>query len=795
MASPFSYFRKHQKVFLAIAAVLAMVIFVFADMFTSMISAPSESSSGNEVFLQWDGGELTMGEFDRLRQRRLFLNQVLQNIYGGGRARIESEGGTPSPPSVPTFFLNQNSTGAMVALQVVDERVLANLAKEAGMVVSDETINKYLKEIGLGRVTDGEIENVLRRINRYKSLSTSEEVLFAGLRELLLGNLYLRSALAPGYGVQPTELWDGWTSLNRRVKLEAAVLPAEDFISEVPEPTDAQLVSFFEQQKNQMRGVEAREGGRRFPPPNPGFREPRKVKLKYLLGDVTEWTQKMLDEVTEEEIADYYERNKRLFKKYDPIFDDLETDSGTLDSIFQDENEGDSPEEEATEDTNEQEEQTESSTEEDSGAFEIEEVAEEADSSEESPETEAEVTEPESGEGEPAEEDTGALPTKSPFRLVALQDDLTEESAEAEDEKQPDDSLDESEQPASAAAAAAEIDSSDSDSEESAEDDSSYEPLEKVRDEIRRTLANDKAVDKLTSVMEGAYGKLTRAYNEYGRAVARAESQETEPPAVPDALSDLSSLAKETGLAYEETEPMAPSELFDTSVGKARDTQSQSEIVTQMVFGTELELHEPILAVDLDGFQYLVIKVEDIPTQIPEFEEVREDVTKAWKLAEAKKLAIERGEEIAKKAQDESLAIAAAMGEDSFELVVTDFFSHLTLGTTADGRGNVRLSDAPPLENLGTQFMTSVFSMKDDDILALPNFDRSQVYVARIDTKERTTDELHSAFLTEFGNSQEIGFVYQNNLQSTQARLRSLVFASVGYDRQGLARGLQSAAR
>ena len=37
MASPFRIFRKYQKAFLAIAAVLAMVIFVFADLLTSAV--------------------------------------------------------------------------------------------------------------------------------------------------------------------------------------------------------------------------------------------------------------------------------------------------------------------------------------------------------------------------------------------------------------------------------------------------------------------------------------------------------------------------------------------------------------------------------------------------------------------------------------------------------------------------------------------------------------------------------------------------------------------------------------
>ena len=59
MASPFRIFRKHQKAFLVVAGVLAMFIFVFADLFTSYISQPP-GRSGNEVVTSWKSGSLTV---------------------------------------------------------------------------------------------------------------------------------------------------------------------------------------------------------------------------------------------------------------------------------------------------------------------------------------------------------------------------------------------------------------------------------------------------------------------------------------------------------------------------------------------------------------------------------------------------------------------------------------------------------------------------------------------------------------------------------------------------------------
>ena len=193
-------------------------------------------------------------------------------------------------------------------------------------------------------------------------------------------------------------------------------------------------------------------------------------------------------------------------------------------------------------------------------------------------------------------------------------------------------------------------------SEESADaaedDDSKYEPLENVREDIRRSLANDRAVQHLSEVMESCYGKLQRVYNRYGRDLAASKDDETDPPEVPAELSDLSAMAKEYGLISEETTPLSGFELMETSVGKARDSQTQSQFVAGMAFRS-LKLHEPALAVDLDGYQYLVIKVEELPDQTPPFKEIRDEVVERWKTAEAKKLALEKGKEIAKKAEGE----------------------------------------------------------------------------------------------------------------------------------------------
>ena len=696
------------------------------------------------------------------------------NIEYLGRSRVEQEGGTNLEPTVRRFTFNRETDGKTIAAQVVQDRVMASLAEQEGMVVSPEVVNDYLREIGLGRVEDTEIQQILTGVGRYKNLATSETVLFDGLRELLLANNYMASLSTSLEGADPSLVWNDWLALNNRVKLQAAILPAEKFLSAVEEPSDVQLVDFYEQHKNQVAGGRVARWGMEFNSPNPGFRKARTVKLKFLLGDVSSWTEKMLDEVTDEEIADYYERNKRTqFVKFDPIFENGGS-GGVLDEIFKNE---DDSEEDSKEDA--------SGAEEEASAADTESAEASEDDSTESEEEAAEESE------EPAAEDSGAVAKPSPFRLTAVETNASdEESAEGEDASEEED---ESAEEDSEASTDAETDKETEESEADS-DEERYEPLENVRDQIRRSLATDKAVQELAKVTESAYGKLTSVYNRYGGELVAAQADEKDPPAVPKELTNLSPLAEELGLYYEETVALSPSELSETSVGKAVDAQTASNPVWRMAF-TTLKLHEPTLAVDIDGYRYVVIKVEDTASEVPSFEDCREDVIDAWKQAEAKRLAEEKGEEIAKQATEDGASLVSAVGDQSYEVVTTDFFSRFSFGSTqADMRRGPRLSEVPPLEQIGDDFLIRIFSMDDDDVLALPNFDRSATYVVKIDQKEMTEEEMQRSFLETVNNSRAIQVMTAMRNQRIQQALITQIFQTAQLDTQRLQQFLQGPA-
>ncbi len=703
MASPFYLFRKYQKAFLVVAGVLAMFIFVVADPLMSWLQSSgggAGSRNAKTVVATWDGGSMNLQQLDRLSQRRYKISEFLRNLVGVAAGKIEQEGGTAIPPTLPDFRL-QNTDPRSVQAGCVTTRMLADLAKKSDITVSKNAINHYLREWGLRRMGDADMANILQRV------SLSDKSLFAGLQEMLMGNFYMSSYSLATRGIMPEERWQDWRRINERIAVEAAILPADNFLAAVPEPTETELKAFYDLHKDRIDGSEHMVMNARLPSPDPGFREPRRVKLQYLLASVDDWTQKMTEAVTETEIVDYYEQNKRVqFVKTsnsistDGLFDEAEVVEAASEAVEGDqEGNADNSEEKAVEET-----------------------------TEEPVDEEAVQDSPASEEPQPAaDESSQQLRRKNPFRLAAFQNNIEEPVEEpVEEESETEDS-----------------------STEEAEEPVEFVPIEKVREQIRRLLAEDKAFVELKKIVDRTYAGLQSAYNPYGFKVVSARAEEKEVPAPPAKLSDYIALATESGLASEETVLLSGQELAGTFVGKAVDAQTNREFVVQAMFG-EQELYEPYRAIDQDGNSYIVCKVEDVPSRVPDFEEVKEAVLAAWKKQEASKLALAKAEELAELAKTSGDTVAIVARAQKYEVVTTDMFSWLTFGTTqADMQRGYRLGEAPPLESVDADFMTQAFKLKPDEKIALFNHDHSQAYVVQLSRREQTEDEMRQRFVAE----------------------------------------------
>jgi hypothetical protein len=786
MASPFRYFRKHTKVFMATAAVLAIFLFVFA----SGVGGGSSSDDRRPptaTVATWNGGSINEGQLISLVYQRRITDEFLQRLFaqGGGMT------GYDLPSSVPNLLLGaQRQRDDVVEAAVVETEVFASLAEDAGMTVSDDMINHYLAEFGLNRVNGEDIAGILASLGN-ESARAYEAIVFNTLRKLLLSHFYRRSYTDASAVVLPEQRWDDWRRVNEQIALEAAALPVEEFLDQTPAPTNSQLRALYNDYRDTVPDLVANVGGRVLPVPTPGFAEPQRVKLQYLTGSVPEKTQQLLDSVTEREIADYYERNKRLeFIKTDFTLDDEESDSKT-----------DTGEEGAAETAPEGDLPT------DGGAAAVEETPaatgdsgdpdNEIDSAEATTETpvdattepqesaEETLTEPMAEEAAPSasgEDHSSSRPRRSPFRLVALQANPTDTEgtanqadqssaasmAEAADAAPTEPAGGE---PADSATAEAEsgedsdtVDSAAADEEDATPADESagsdadgvepppiqYEPLEKVQDEIREILARDKAVDELQRIMGEATAKLQAEYNRYGVKVAQARELKKPIPPAPEKLRGLDWLAKEYGLTAQQTALLTDREVLDLPVGKAVDDQTGRMNVAQALF-LALDLYEPFLAKDITGDRYLVAKIEDQPKRVPTFDEARDKVAAAWKRIEAAKLAEKKAKELADELETSTQPFAEFFADKGYDVIPqTELFSWRSYLGGMPGQGYpAGLGDIPELKNIGEEFMQVAFGLKENEAAGLLNYDHTVAYVIRLHTRQYTEEQLKKLFLDE----------------------------------------------
>ncbi len=320
-----------------------------------------------------------------------------------------------------------------------------------------------------------------------------------------------------------------------------------------------------------------------------------------------------------------------------------------------------------------------------------------------------------------------------------------------------------------------------------------YKPFEDVQEKIFDDLLRERTLKLMKERIESILGKMRRLGS---YTIAEKGSKSYRSPQ--DVASELKELAKSLDLKYVETEMMSAEELSKSDehkLGGATDPSDESfnrqqgaASVLQRVFGRGNDnTFTPEVAEDpgtKNRFAYWVVERKE--AHVPKWEEdgIRQQVTKAWKLAQAAPKAEERAKTLTKLAADgqkltEVLAGQTVTGDkDSLQLTVIEpkeKFSHFTMqGKSApgvnpfqqQGSERVELSQIPGLDKLGDDFFTAVDQLKPGATAAIPNYDRSAFIVVHITEREDIAAEedapqradflktwLHSPPATELANA------------------------------------------
>lgn len=760
MAGSFQIFRRYQKAALAGLAIMAMLAFFVLPPILQM--GQSGGPAADSEVVSWKGGGLRESGLQRALISRRALNQFLMALQAAatGSERVQ-------PP------LRDDEKA------VVDSLLMAREAEANGIVVSDAVVNDFLAIWTGDRVPQADIRGVIDQLR--ERAGVTEQDIFDGLRTLLLGERMQALALrGTGFASAPPGWrWDAFRRLEQSATVEVVPVIVESLGVEVAKPTAAALEAVYTKYKDELPRAAA---------DTPGFREPARIRYDALVATPDVFVAEAEKGVTDEQITKFYEDNKdSLYKQVAKPDEPAEAKSDkNADDKAGDKKEGD---EKATAAPGEP--KPESAPAEKPADMP-------ADKVEEKPSPATESTPPAPTEPAPATPEPAA-PAGDPKAAVGTRlglirqaafrqpgeaaaeaaKEAVKDAAAAANEKPAAPPVAGGEKPAAAAAvgeesakpaadagkpeadqpeagvmkedAAAGTEAGDKEATDTQagktdakpEEQPTYEPLDKVRDDVRKRLAREAADKKLGEIFDKVTGRITTYADDVELALGVGEPV---PPA-----PDVEKIAAEHGLEAVRSDFVDAGEAIAAG-GVATSFQltfSQPMGVRQvqwadMLFSPEAARWRPVATRDFAGNRYLSWKTEDRPEFTPPFADVREEVERVWRLMEARPLAKKRAEAIAAAAAGKDLTAAIA-GQEGAEVTKVGPFTWLTRGTAPFGSAPM-ISQPAGVQMAGNEFMEAVFGLEPGGTATAFNEPKTICYCIRLVAYEPDEGVLQERF-------------------------------------------------
>ena len=670
MAGSFDVFRKYQRSLLVAVAILAMLAFFVLPPFLQMGGG---GPAGDPVAARWSGGEIREGQLERSVAMRSVVNRFLvEAAVAAGR----------DPARLPLF---PEAEEAVVRTILVNEEARAN-----GLVVSDTAINDFLAQWTNNLVRPEQLAEIVSGL-RLGPTAVSEHDLFEALRAELTGRNMLFMFQTGFSGDPPGWRWDYFKRLEQKAVVEVVPVPVESVVADVPAPTEATLRTFFERYRNDL------------PDPRsdaPGFRKPRRAKYEYFVAKREAFEAAVAKDVTDEEIAAFYEKNKAAMFRAAPAAKSVDAAA---------EKTGDKP---AT-------------------------------------------TAPESPP-KPAAAPQGAIGPRRSVQTVAFKQPAEatpgDKPAEAAAKATPDAKPAAPDKPAEAAAA---------DAEPASETALDFEPLDAVKDKIREQLAREKANARIDAIFSAIAGDIGRYAEDVALWKARGGSAAAPSPPDIDLIAEKQAL--EAGRSELVTAEQAvggggigQSFEFVPDPGSRFGIRQQNWL--DSIFGQNTMPLRPVTSRDVAGNRYLSWKTDDQAEFTPTFDDVREDVEFSWRIVEGRGLARKKAEELAARARTEKQSFEMLLGGNTaLKAAKIAPFTWLSTGPN----GQPVLSQPEGVQMPGEDFMEAVFGLEPEQTTVAFNEPRTVCYALRLDALEPPAAELREKFLEAKSDPRRIGAVAQ----------------------------------
>lgn len=299
------------------------------------------------------------------------------------------------------------------------------------------------------------------------------------------------------------------------------------------------------------------------------------------------------------------------------------------------------------------------------------------------------------------------------------------------------------------------------------ETDSKYLPFDEVKDRIRALMISERmqrALDELEEAMRNYQIDWANFQTELEEAKKEKRSLPKEP-----SPPDFRKLAKEKQLDYVRVDDADVWTIAELDVGKSFDMQGVP--FPRAVF--DLREFMAIRTFDGEQNQYLCWAIAKTDEYVPDLDApgVRDNVVRAWRMAEARKIADSELATLVEKINKEQKSLsefrAAYPDLNLPEVIQTEPFSWLTFGEFDLARLSmpqprlsaikVRVKDPASglivekdaVENIGNEFMASVFSLGVGEVGKAWNRPQSVIYLVRVVELQPPVEQLRERFFRQ----------------------------------------------
>jgi len=273
-------------------------------------------------------------------------------------------------------------------------------------------------------------------------------------------------------------------------------------------------------------------------------------------------------------------------------------------------------------------------------------------------------------------------------------------------------------------------------------------PFDDVRTQLSLALAEEKAqaeiVDRFTKIKDDV---LMPYYDEYTASLDEIEESKklgTKPKKEMPAPIDLKELAQRERLSYEVTRLLAREQeeqfgqISGAEVGMARLSGGRKFV--DEFFDPKKALYEPEELTDLLGTRFLARKIKDVPPHVPSLDEVRSEVSLAWKTAQARPLAEKAAQEVAERLKKKGAALTEGTFEGYRVVTIPPIARRQTTFLPNQFEsGPPEQSPIPEVPIAGESFRDAYFALQPGSVVVAPNLPRTIYYVMLPDRREPAT--------------------------------------------------------